>query len=324
MLLHDIRWNVHVRCEVDGSLMGFKLTAEFMDYGPDLPGSEWKAMIILADDANDETRLTYHAVTGPEIMRRIRLSPVAWKNLRGVLLRKGLLEVEESGKKGRCAKYRIPRFAPAGAGETGKRHETHAESSPKGHESHAESAKYGMGSMTPTSQEHFSGKEPFFGGVAPATPNGSHSDDGIPAGAVTATKGSSQRKPKQDKSRRQLSDRVSPEDRAKCNGFISLLSRLGNDQVDEALTHLWDGRKSMWVSAYQEMRKKFGGEPLPRSYVSTGEDYIYPDTPRQARFMYEKALRFMSRDGAWHESLTDPLEPLMKFEQSSDSPPWAA
>ncbi len=305
--------------------MGHKLTAEFMDHGPDVTAAEWRAMVILADDANDETRLTYHPVTGPEIMQRVRLSYEAWKNLRGVLIRKGLLEIEESGKKGRCAKYRIPSFAPAAAGEPQKRHGSHAESVPKGHETHAETAKYGMGSMTPTSQKNFSGEEPFSGGVAPATPNGSHSDrDGIPAGAVTAKKGSSQRKPKQAKPQHQLSDRVSPEDRAKCNSFIGLLPQLDDDQVDEALTHLWDGRKSLWASAYQEMRKKFGGGALPKSYVSTCVDYISPDTPRQARFMYEKALRFMSRNGAWHESLTEPLEPLMKLEQSTEAPPWAA
>lgn len=162
-------------------------------------------------------------------------------------------------------------------------------------------------------------------GVASATPNGSHSDrDGIPADAVTAKRGSSQRKPKQPKLQRQLSDRVSPEDRAKCNGLIGLLPQLDSDETNDALTNLWKYRKGLWVSAYQEMRKKFGGEPLPKSYSSSEVDCISPDTLEQGRFMYEKALRFMSRDGAWHESLTEPLEPLLESEQPSKAPPWAA
>lgn len=160
-------------------------------------------------------------------------------------------------------------------------------------------------------------------GVASATPDGSHSDHGIPADAVTAKRGSSPRKPKQGNLQHRLSDRVSPEDRAKCNDYIRLLPQLDDDQIDAALTLLWDERKGFWISAYQEMRKKFGGEPLPKSYGSTGMDYITPDTPRQSRFMYEKALRFMSRDGDWGESLTEPLE-LLKSEQSSQAPPWAA
>jgi len=39
---------------------------------------------------------------------------------------------------------------------------------------------------------------------------------------------------------------------------------------------------------------------------------------------YEKALRFMSRDGGWRESLTGPLEQLPEFEQTHDSPRQAA
>lgn len=161
-------------------------------------------------------------------------------------------------------------------------------------------------------------------GVASATPNGSHSDHGIPAGAVTAQRGSSQRKVSGNKQQRQLSDRVSPEDRAKCNHYISLLAQLDDDQVDDALWDLWQFEERLWVSAFQEMRKRFGGEPLPKPYRGHEMGYIDADTPEQRRFMYEKALRFMSRDGGWRESLTSPLEQLPEFEQTHDLPPRAA
>jgi len=170
-------------------------------------------------------------------------------------------------------------------------------------------------------------------GVASATPNGSHSDrgdgsqrdHGIPAGAVTVQRGSSQQKLSGNKQQqRQLSDRVSPEDRAKCNHYISLLAQLDDDQVDDALWDLWQFEERLWVSAFREMRKKFGGEPLPKPYRSHEAGYVDADTPVQRRFMYEKALRFMSRDGGWRESLTGPLEQLPEFEQTHDSPRQAA
>jgi hypothetical protein len=68
---------------------------------------------VLARDANEQTRLTFHGVNSPEILRRVRLSVAAWSNLRSALIRKGALEVVTAGVKGRSAVYRIPPFAPA-------------------------------------------------------------------------------------------------------------------------------------------------------------------------------------------------------------------
>lgn len=179
---------------------------------------------------------------------------------------------------------------------------------------------------TPTKEEHGVASRC---GVASATPNGSRSDPhGIDADAPTAAAAAvsipKQRKPEPGKPQRELSSRVSPEDRARCNHYIALLPHLDDDEIDDALTNLWVARDRLWVSAYREMRKKFGGAPLPKPYRPGDHGYIDPDTPEQARFMYEKALRFMSRDGGWHKSLTDPLEALPAFEPSSAAPSWAA
>jgi hypothetical protein len=94
--------------------MGYKTANDFMDYGPAMTTAEWKAMVVLANDARDDTRVTFRPVTADEIMQRIRLSPKAWTNLRGDLVRKGFLEVVESGRKGCCAKYRIPDYPKIG------------------------------------------------------------------------------------------------------------------------------------------------------------------------------------------------------------------
>lgn len=186
-------------------------------------------------------------------------------------------------------------------------------------------------SVSGTSIERTENKEPngitSCVGVALATPNGSHSDrHGVDADAPTEAAAVSIPKQRQSKAspqqQRQLSNRVSPEDRAKCNRYIALLPRLDDDEIDDALVNLWVSRERFWISAYQEMRKKFGGTPLPKPYYPGDHGYIDPDTPEQARFMYEKALRFMSRDGNWDDSLLYPLEQLA--QAVGNPPPWAA
>lgn len=135
--------------------MGIKLIVEIMDWAADkLTATEWKALVILAEDANDKKRMTWSSVTDPKITKRVGLTPEAWTNLRGVLVRKGVLEVDTPGKRGQVAKYRFPNYAPMG-------HETHGETEPMGHEIHDPSesmphetddqnGKRVMGSMTPT------------------------------------------------------------------------------------------------------------------------------------------------------------------------------
>ena len=165
-------------------------------------------------------------------------------------------------------------------------------------------------------------------GAATAAPNGSqgdrHGSDADASTAAAAASIPSQRKPKPDKPRRELSDRVSPQDRTLCNRYIALLPHLDDDDIDDALTNLFVSRPGLWISAYQEMCKKLGCTPLPKPYSPRDHGYVDPDTPEQARFMYEKALRFMSRDSGWDESLTGPLKRLAHLDQSSPAPSWAA
>lgn len=134
--------------------MGIKLIVEFMDHGPAaLTASEWKAMVVVLEDANDVTRMTWSAVTDPKILRRIGLSAAAWTNMRGSLVRKRALEVAVPGKRGQVAKYRVPDFAPMGHQideESAKGHGIDEESGPMPHQIHEASAERVMGFMTPT------------------------------------------------------------------------------------------------------------------------------------------------------------------------------
>lgn len=139
--------------------MGIKLVEEVMDYAPDtLTTGEWKGFIVLARDANEQTRLTYNGVNSPEILRRVRMSVAAWSNLRSALIRKGVLEVASAGVKGRSAVYRIPSLKPAILHPTdeessdgpGDLHPVDEESDPMLHPTDEESAGFFIQQMTPT------------------------------------------------------------------------------------------------------------------------------------------------------------------------------
>ncbi len=94
----------------NGEGVGIGLITEVMDYAPRTTASEWRALVILAEDANDTTRLTWSTVQGEKIAGRIGLSQQAWANLRTALVRKGLLEIAEAGARGHSAKYRFPDY----------------------------------------------------------------------------------------------------------------------------------------------------------------------------------------------------------------------
>jgi hypothetical protein len=134
--------------------MGIKLINEVMDYAGDLTLPEWKALIILAEDANDGTRLTWNPTTSKKIMSRVKLTPHAWTNLRGDLVRKGLLEVAESGRRGHCAKYRFAERLANGVpaaddpGQIGPLPED--ETRPMGPLSEDANAEYVLQGVTPT------------------------------------------------------------------------------------------------------------------------------------------------------------------------------
>lgn len=140
--------------------MGIKLVEELMDHVPDsLTATEWKGLIVLARDANDETRLTYSKVNSPEILRRVRMSPAVWANVRSALIRKGVLVIAEQGVRGRSARYLIPVMCPFGIRHrsdedqslsVGNLHGSDEDQKPIRHETDEESAGNLIDSMTPT------------------------------------------------------------------------------------------------------------------------------------------------------------------------------
>jgi hypothetical protein len=94
--------------------MGIKLVEEVMDWCPDdvTPAQRW-GLTVLARDANDATRETWHGPEHPEILRRVRMTPKKWEALRSALLKRGLIEPVSGGYRGKAVRYRIASmFAP--------------------------------------------------------------------------------------------------------------------------------------------------------------------------------------------------------------------
>jgi hypothetical protein len=72
--------------------------------------------LVLADDANDRTRLTFHSVVDPEIMRQAMVpDDRAMRRIVARLKEEKILEQAEVGHNGRTAKFRFLHLAPAGS-----------------------------------------------------------------------------------------------------------------------------------------------------------------------------------------------------------------
>lgn len=107
--------------------MGYKLYREVMRWAPAaLTKGEKLAALEIADDANDDTRLTWHSVVHPEVMRRAMV-PDARAMLRIVakLKEEKVLEHASGGHNGRIAKYRFLRLEPVNAEPDPLRGENH-------------------------------------------------------------------------------------------------------------------------------------------------------------------------------------------------------
>jgi hypothetical protein len=91
--------------------MGITLVEHVLDHAPDdLTPAEWRGLIVLAQDANEKSRVTFHGPNDPLILRRVRMSESRWNSVRSALVKKGALEQVAGGHKGAVAKYRIPVF----------------------------------------------------------------------------------------------------------------------------------------------------------------------------------------------------------------------
>lgn len=94
--------------------MGIRLMVEVLDYAPDnlTPRERW-ALIAIAEDARDETRMCLKGIeSNPVLARRLRVGRSERAAIIKALIDKGALERVKRGQKHQHAVFRIPRLAP--------------------------------------------------------------------------------------------------------------------------------------------------------------------------------------------------------------------
>ncbi|MFF4933579.1 hypothetical protein ACFY2H_32500 [Streptomyces griseofuscus] len=139
--------------------MGYELYREVKVWAPpSLTHREKLTAMVLADDANDRTRLTYSSVVDPEIMRQAMVpDDRSMRRIVAKLKEEKVLEHAGGGHNGRTAKYRFLHLAPATSGA-----EMPGENDP--------ATPAVAGSEAPsydsTPDEHVGEKDPPTGGVA--------------------------------------------------------------------------------------------------------------------------------------------------------------
>jgi hypothetical protein len=103
--------------------MGVRLMVEVLDHWSDfgLTSGERGDLLIVAENANDQSRETFGSIHEPYILHRAGKSAESWKNVIGKLMKKKVLEHareggrEARGRPGQVAKYRIPVLCPLGS-----------------------------------------------------------------------------------------------------------------------------------------------------------------------------------------------------------------
>jgi hypothetical protein len=92
--------------------VGIRLIVEVLTAAPEaLTHREKLLLVVLAEDANDDTRITWNSVERPEVLRGAKLSRAQLYAVIKSLIAKGALSKLAAGQKNGTAKYKIPAFA---------------------------------------------------------------------------------------------------------------------------------------------------------------------------------------------------------------------
>lgn len=91
--------------------MGIRLIVEVLTSAPEaLTHREKLLLVVLAEDANDDTRITWNSVERPEVLRGAKLSRSQLYAVLKKLIAKGVLAKLAAGQKNGTAKYQIAKF----------------------------------------------------------------------------------------------------------------------------------------------------------------------------------------------------------------------
>lgn len=94
--------------------MGVRLIVEVLDHwqGAGLTAGERSDLLLLAENANDRSRLTWGPVHEEYMLHRANKSAAGWKNSIGKLMKKGVLVQHAQGHVGQVAVYRLAQLCP--------------------------------------------------------------------------------------------------------------------------------------------------------------------------------------------------------------------
>lgn len=91
--------------------MGIRLIVEVLTSAPEaLTHREKLLLVVLAEDANDDTRITWNSVERPEVLRGAKLSRSQLYAVIKSLIAKGALTKLAAGQKNGTAKYKLSEF----------------------------------------------------------------------------------------------------------------------------------------------------------------------------------------------------------------------
>jgi len=91
--------------------VGIRLIVEVLASAPEaLTHREKLLLVVLAEDANDDTRMTWNSVERPEVLRGAKVSRSQLYAVLKSLVSKGALTRLAAGQKNGTAKYEIPKF----------------------------------------------------------------------------------------------------------------------------------------------------------------------------------------------------------------------
>jgi hypothetical protein len=91
--------------------VGIRLIVEVLTSAPEaLTHREKLLLVVLAEDANDDTRVTWNSVERPEVLRGAKLSRSQLYAVLKALTAKGVLAKLTAGQKNGTAKYQIAKF----------------------------------------------------------------------------------------------------------------------------------------------------------------------------------------------------------------------
>jgi hypothetical protein len=94
--------------------VGIRLIVDVLNGAPEaLTHREKLLLVVLAEDANDDTRVTWNSVERPEVLRGAKVSRSQLYAVLKTLVAKGALTKLAAGQKNASAKYKIPKFPEA-------------------------------------------------------------------------------------------------------------------------------------------------------------------------------------------------------------------